>query len=77
MYTAYEAALYRLHVSITISCMLMSVLVHCHLLMLVHSYYQKTITVDGEEILLSILDTAGEERFRTNDSCTYFSAKVS
>ena len=55
----------------------MSVLVHCHLLMLVHSYYQKTITVDGEEILLSILDTAGEERFRTNDSCTYFSAKVS
>ena len=57
--------------------LLMSVLVHCHLLMSVHSYYQKTITVDGEEILLSILDTAGEERFRTNDSCTYFSAKVS
>ena len=41
--------------------------------------HQKNITVpvDGEEILLRILDTADEERYRTKDSYTYYYAKVS
>ena len=38
---------------------------------------KKIITVDGEEILLRIEDTAGEERFRTIDTYTYYRAKVS
>ena len=38
---------------------------------------KKIITVDGEELLLRIADTTGEERFYTMDSYMYYFAKVS
>ena len=50
----------------------MSVLVHCHL-----DDITKPITVDGEEIMLRIEDTVGEDRFYTFDSTLCVDANVS